>query len=85
MQQLLKGWGKGRASDHTDGSGLMEKKNSTMKEKRVVAARVMSPRGQEEMQARCGMTVLDASLGPSWWMQGRLTNQGWYVNLGMGL
>ena len=55
MQQLLKGSGKGRASDHTDENGLMEKKNSTMKEKMVVAARVMSPRGQEHIDpaGRC--------------------------------
>ena len=66
MQQLLKGSGKGRAPDHTDENGLMVKKNSTMKEKMVVAVRVMFPREQEEMQARCGMTVLDAGLGPSW-------------------
>ena len=46
MQQLLKRWGKGRASDHSDGSGLMEKKNSTMKEKRVVAARVCPREGR---------------------------------------
>ena len=66
MQRLLKGSGKGRASDHTDGNGLVEKKDSTVKGKRVVAARVMPPRGQEEVQARCGMTILDAGLGPSW-------------------